>query len=89
VVTKTKWPVPVYEPEIDGNVFDWLISTAEHVRRLRQIERYKELEEATTKPKSLDATEVADQERQAIDAGAKGNGRKVSSRSRHQVLVSV
>ena len=86
MVTKTKFPV--YDRNKDGNVFDWLISTAEHVRHVRQRERLEELEKAAAKPESVDRSEVANQERQAIDARPKGNGRKVSSRGRNQVIVS-
>jgi hypothetical protein len=85
---KIKWPVPVYEPELDGNVFDWILSTAEHVRRLRHIERAREIEKASAKPESVDAAEVADKERKALDTRAKSNGRKVSSRSRNKVVVT-
>jgi hypothetical protein len=86
VVTKTKFPV--YDADVDGNVFDWLISTAEDIRRVRHKERLEEIEKAAAKSKSMDTAEVANQKRQAIDARPKGNGRKVSSRSRYQVFIS-
>jgi hypothetical protein len=86
VGTKTKFPV--YNRQVDGNVFDWLISTAEHVRRVRQKERLDELEKASAKPESVDRAEVANQKRQAVDARVKSNGGKVPPRSRHQVFVS-
>ena len=49
---------PVYDSAIDGNVFDWLISTAEDFRKIRQRERYVELEKAAAKSESMDATKV-------------------------------
>ena len=55
---KIKWPVPVYEPDLDGNVFDWVLSTSEHMRRLRHIEKAREIEEITEKLKSLDRPKV-------------------------------
>jgi hypothetical protein len=48
----------VYNAETDGNVFDWLISTAEDFRKIRQRERYVELEKAPTKSESVDTTKV-------------------------------
>jgi len=49
---------PVHNPEVDGNVFDWLISTAEDFRKIRQRERYVELEKAAAKSESVDSTKV-------------------------------
>jgi len=48
----------VYDAETDGNVFDWLITTAEDFRKIRQRERYVELEKAAAKSESMDATKV-------------------------------
>jgi hypothetical protein len=31
--------MPTYEPEEDGNVFNWILLKAETVRRLRRIQR--------------------------------------------------
>ena len=50
----TRINFPVYNRQTDGNVFDWLISTAEDFRKIRQRERYLEFEKATTKSKSVD-----------------------------------
>jgi hypothetical protein len=86
VVTKTKFPV--YNRQGDGNVFDWIISTAQHVRQIRQRERLEELEKASTKPERLDGSEVANQERQTVDSGAKGNGGKIPPKRRDKVLIS-
>jgi hypothetical protein len=89
VAVGTKIKFPVYDRQVDGNVFDWLISTAEHVRQVRQKERLDELEKASAKPESVDRAEVANQKWKAVDARPKGNGRKIPSRGRNQVIVSV
>jgi len=39
-------------------VFDWLISTAEDFRKIRQRERYLEFKKATTKPEGVDKPKV-------------------------------
>ena len=49
---------PVYDATQDGNVFEWLISTAEDFRKIRQRERYVELEKAAAKSESMDTTKV-------------------------------
>ena len=54
----TKIRFPVYDAKTDGNVFDWLISTAEDFRKIRQRERYVELEKAAAKSESVDSTKV-------------------------------
>jgi hypothetical protein len=54
----TKIRFPVYDADQDGNVFEWLISTAEDFRKIRQRERYVELEKAAAKSESMDATKV-------------------------------
>jgi hypothetical protein len=48
----------VYDSVIDGNVFDWLITTAEDFRKIRQRERDVELEKAAAKSESMDSTKV-------------------------------
>jgi hypothetical protein len=48
----------VYDSAIDGNVFDWLISTAQDFRKIRQRERDVELEKAAAKSESVDSTKV-------------------------------
>ena len=35
---------PEYDAGTDGNVFDWLLSTADEFRKVRQRERYVEME---------------------------------------------
>jgi len=54
----TRIRFPVYDAKIDGNVFDWLISTAEDFRKIRQRERDVELEKAAAKSESMDTTKV-------------------------------
>ena len=49
---------PVYDAKVDGNVFDWLIKTAEDFRNIRRRERYVELEKAAAKSKSVDRSKV-------------------------------
>jgi len=58
VVTRIK--LPIYDAKTDGNVFDWLISTAEDLRKIKQRERYVELEKTTAKLKSLDRPKMED-----------------------------
>jgi hypothetical protein len=48
----------VYDAQTDGNVFDWLITTAEDFRKIRQRERDVELEKAAAKSESMDTTKV-------------------------------
>ena len=54
----TRIRFPVYDSAIDGNVFDWLISTAQDFRKIRQRERDVELEKAAAKSESVDSTKV-------------------------------
>ena len=54
----TRIKFPVYDAKNDGNVFDWLISTAEDFRKIRQRERYVELEKAAAKSESVDRSKV-------------------------------
>ena len=54
----TKIRFPVYDAKTDGNVFDWLISTEEDFRKIRQRERYVELEKAAAKSESVDRSKV-------------------------------
>ena len=54
----TRIRFPVYDSKQDGNVFEWLISTAEDFRKIRQRERDVELEKAATKSEGMDATKV-------------------------------
>jgi hypothetical protein len=54
----TKIRFPIYDVNQDGNVFEWLISTAEDFRKIRQRERDVELEKAAAKSESMDSTKV-------------------------------
>jgi hypothetical protein len=54
----TKIKFPVYDSSRDGNVFEWLIDTAEDFRKIRQRERYVELEKAAAKSESVDCSKV-------------------------------
>ncbi len=56
----TKIRFPVYDRQTDENVFDWLISTAQDFRKIRQRERWNELKKISEKPKVLDGAKVAD-----------------------------
>jgi len=46
-----------YRPTKDGNVFEWIVFTAEVVRQVRKIER-DDLEKAAAESKRLDEAEV-------------------------------
>jgi hypothetical protein len=54
----TRIRFPVYDSKQDGNVFEWLISTAEDFRKIRQRERNVELEKAAAKSEGVDSTKV-------------------------------
>jgi hypothetical protein len=54
----TRIRFPVYDSNQDGNVFEWLISTAEDFRKIRQRERNVELEKAAAKSEGVDSTKV-------------------------------
>jgi len=48
---------PVYDPQTDGNVFDWILGAASSVRELRRIER-EAIEKAAAESKELDEAKV-------------------------------
>jgi hypothetical protein len=54
----TRINFPVYDRQTDGNVFDWLISTAQDFRQIRQRERWNEFKKTAEKPKSVDKPKV-------------------------------
>jgi hypothetical protein len=56
----TRIKFPVYDRTKDKNVFDWLISTADDFRKIRQRERWNEFKKIAEKPKVVDGTKVAD-----------------------------
>jgi hypothetical protein len=49
---------PTYDAKQDGNVFAWIIEASEDLRKIRQRERYVELEKAAAKSESLDRSKV-------------------------------
>ena len=58
---------PVYDAK-DGNVFDWILVASEDFRRIRQRQRYVELEKAATKSESVDKARVENKEWQTFYA---------------------
>jgi hypothetical protein len=48
---------PVYDAK-EGNVFDWILVASEDFRRIRQRQRYVELEKAAEKSESVDRAKV-------------------------------
>ena len=50
----TRIKFPVYDRQTDGNVFNWLISTADDFRKIRQRERWNEFKKIAEKPKVVD-----------------------------------
>jgi hypothetical protein len=51
---------PVYDSRTDGNVFDWVLRASEDFRKIRQRQRYVELEKAAAKSESMDRSKVED-----------------------------
>lgn len=49
---------PVYDPETDGNVFDWILQASEDFRQIKQRKRYVELEKAAAKSEGVDKARV-------------------------------
>jgi hypothetical protein len=49
---------PVYDRSRDGNVFHWILEASEDYRKIRQRERYVELEKAAAKSESVDRPKV-------------------------------
>jgi hypothetical protein len=54
----TKIKFPVYNSKVDGNVFDWLLRTAEDFRKIKQRERDVELKKASAQSQSVDRSKV-------------------------------
>ena len=48
---------PTYEPKTDGNVFEWVLYSAQTVRELRRIER-DAIEKAARESEKLDSAKV-------------------------------
>ena len=51
--------MPTYEPKSDGNVFDWILYSAQTVRELRRIER-DAIEKAAAESEKLDSAKMED-----------------------------
>ena len=51
---------PVHDAKKDGNVFFWILEASEDYRKIRQRERYVQLEKATAKSEVLDIPTLAD-----------------------------
>ena len=49
---------PIYDAKTDGNVFRWILEASEDFRRIRQRERYVELEKAAAKSEGMDRPKV-------------------------------
>ena len=49
--------MPNYDPKTDGNVFEWVLYSAQTVRELRRIERYA-IEKAAKESEKLDSAKV-------------------------------
>ena len=51
--------MPTYEPKTDGNVFEWVLYSAQTVRELRRIER-DAIEKAAAESEILDSAKMED-----------------------------
>lgn len=51
--------MPTYDPKKDGNVFEWVLYSAQMVRELRRIER-DVIKKTAEEPQKLDQTKVED-----------------------------
>ena len=51
--------MPTYEPKTDGNVFEWILYSAQTVRELRRIERHA-IEKAAAESEIVDSAKVED-----------------------------
>ena len=58
---------PVYDAK-DGNVFRWILEASDDFRRIRQRERYVELEKAAAKSEGVDRAKVEDKKWQTFYA---------------------
>jgi hypothetical protein len=56
-VADTVIKMPTYEPKADGNVFEWVLYSAQTVRELRRIER-DAIEKAARESEKLDSAKV-------------------------------
>ena len=51
--------MPTYEPKTDGNVFEWVLYSAQTVRELRRIER-DAIEKAAAESEIVDSAKMED-----------------------------
>ena len=51
--------MPNYDPKTDGNVFEWVLYSAQTVRELRRIER-DAIEKAATESEIVDSAKMED-----------------------------
>ena len=65
MVTRIKFPV--YDSR-EGNVFQWILETSADFRKIRQRERYVELEKAAAKSEGVDKAGVENQKWQTFYA---------------------
>ena len=49
---------PVYDRDVDGDVFLWILQASEDLRKIRKRQRYVEFEKAATKSEVLDPAKV-------------------------------
>ena len=65
VATRIKFPI--YDAK-EGNVFRWILEASEDFRKIRQRERYVELEKAAAKSEGMDRAKVEDKKWQTFYA---------------------
>lgn len=49
---------PVYDRKRDGDVFRWILQASQDLRKIKQRQRYVELEKAAAKSESVDRAKV-------------------------------
>ena len=60
---------PVYDRGQDGDVFNWILQASQDLRRIKQRERYVELEKAATQSEGVDKARVENKKWQTFYAG--------------------
>ena len=63
----TRIKFPVYD-RVEGNVFQWILEASADFRKIRQRERYVELEKAAAKSEGMDKAGVEDKKWQTFYA---------------------
>ena len=64
----TRIKFPVYDAS-EGNVFRWILEASEDFRKIRQRERYVELEKAAAESEGVDRSKVENKKWQTFYAG--------------------